>query len=358
MSRRARLLIGLLCLCPALALQAAEGRTPIPFATPIATPIVIDTPGQYVLTRNLSATGAGPVFQINAAGVDLDLNGMTVTGDASSTVIEIGLDAEARIRNGAVSGGTVGINTDGADRVVIEQVTVTGTSDRGIYLFDVDQFAILDSIIVDAGSVGIAAEGGQNENTQGVIANNQLRRVSDGICVFGGGGVRVEGNSIREKLAGGPFNAGIVIDSVNAPLLLHNTIVDVDGGTGILMTSATFGATVEGNNVRNVTGGVGIRVIGADNLIRANVVSNAANEGLLIDGDRNQVERNILNGNGSWGLRFSSTADANVFRGNTARGNTGIGASCNASATADFCDDDFGVSANASQGDNWLPNTL
>ncbi len=358
MSRSARLLIGCLCLWPFLALQAEEGRTPIPFATPIATPIVLDTPGQYVLTRNLTATGAGPVFQINAVGVDLDLNGMTVTGDAASTVIEIALDAEARIRNGVLSGGTIGINTDGADRVNIEQVTVTGTSDRGIYLFDVDQFSIVDSIIENAGSVGIAAEGGQDENTQGVILNNQLRRVSDGICVFGGGGVRIEGNSIRQKLAGGPFNAGIVIDSVNAPILLRNTIVDVDGGTGILMTSATFGATVEGNTIRNVQSGIGLRIIGADNVIRENVVSNADNEGLLIDGDRNQVEGNVLNGNGSWGLRFSSTADANIFRRNTARGNTGVGANCNPSATADFCDDDFGSSANASQGDNWLPNTL
>ncbi|NIM63007.1 MAG: hypothetical protein GTO30_15605, partial [Acidobacteria bacterium] len=64
----------------ALPAMAQNGRIPIPFAAPVATPIVITAPGSYVVTRNLVPTGPGPIIIIAlpaASTVDdvvIDLN--------------------------------------------------------------------------------------------------------------------------------------------------------------------------------------------------------------------------------------------------------------------------------------------
>lgn len=70
-----------------------------------------------------------------------------------------------------------------------------------------------------------------------------------------------------------------------------------------------------------------------------------------VAGAHNQVEGNVLNGNGR-GLVFEPSSTQNVYRGNTARGNTGA-AACTGACSNDFCN--AGVSGNSSQGDNFMP---
>ena len=53
--------------------------------------------------------------------------------------------------------------------------------------------------------------------------------------------------------------------------------------------------------------------------ILSNVVTESDN-GILISGDRNLVEDNLLNSNAGCGLWFPGGTTANVYRGNVARG--------------------------------------
>jgi len=64
---------------------AAEGRTPVYLAG-----TVIAADGRYILTRDISASGAGtPVIMIQAPNVDLDLNGLTIFGAPGVPCIDI-----------------------------------------------------------------------------------------------------------------------------------------------------------------------------------------------------------------------------------------------------------------------------
>ena len=68
----------------AIPAMATDGQTPIPFTSPIVTPITITTPGSYVVTQNLVPTGPGPIISIALPAaslvddVQIDLNGMVL----------------------------------------------------------------------------------------------------------------------------------------------------------------------------------------------------------------------------------------------------------------------------------------
>ena len=112
-----------------LTAMAGEGRTPIPFTSPVAFPIVISTPGSYVLTRNLTGTAGFPVIEIatpGGEGVELDLNGMVLTaGGPGAPVISIVAPSDVSICNGHTRGGSHGVLASGASRR-----RVTGMSSR------------------------------------------------------------------------------------------------------------------------------------------------------------------------------------------------------------------------------------
>jgi hypothetical protein len=99
------MLIAALAAIPSL---AAEGRIPIPFTSPVVTPIVIAAPGRYVLTRPLKATAPGPVIDVavgvgvGLSEVDIDLNGFTI--DATPFAGAIG------IRVTSVAGATAEVS--------------------------------------------------------------------------------------------------------------------------------------------------------------------------------------------------------------------------------------------------------
>ncbi len=318
-------LAGLVLLCIPSAM-AAEGRTPIPFAAPVATPIVIDTPGSYVLTRNLTATGAGPAIQITATGVTLDLNGKVITPDPASPGIEIGTGAEATVRNGAIDGGAVGITGDTGCDATIEDVRIRSTSGEGILMSEAEIVVIRRTIIDNAGSIAIALEGTPTYTTQATIEDNLIRGSADGICVFIGGSVEISNNRLQGITSGG-LSAGIIVESVGAALISHNTIEDTTNVNGIVLVNSD-GATLLNNLVSDTVGGHGISFSSNDSFIVDNVVQNAGNAGLFISGDRNNVRGNTLSGNGSYGLHIGPTADFNVFTGNIGQGNSGDTSTC------------------------------
>jgi parallel beta-helix repeat protein len=161
------------------------------------------------------------------------------------------------------------------------------------------------------------------------IINNRIERTtnSDGITIASGADVAgcvgcvVSGNTIR-----GAHLSGIWLGSFSTGKI-HNNAVTASGNEGIYLNAASV-----------------------DNLILDNVSGQNGENGMLIDGQRNHVERNVLNMNLAWGLRMDGTL--NTYRGNTAHGNTG-GSCPGTPATTDLCDATSG--GNNSMGDNFMP---
>ncbi|MGH9870387.1 MAG: hypothetical protein ACREAA_19815 [Candidatus Polarisedimenticolia bacterium] len=118
-----------------LLVHGAESRIPI------YQPVVINTPGHYFLTQDITAS-VGSVIRIRANNVTLDLNGHTITHTAlGGTGIFIDTIAELPlrgivVRNGYINGAPFGISSYdvsgdvsgvGADvQLTVERVQISG----------------------------------------------------------------------------------------------------------------------------------------------------------------------------------------------------------------------------------------
>jgi len=323
-----RVLVGLIIPCIAGSALAAEGRTPV-----FAPGTFLGADGKYIVTRNI-AGGAGAVITIGAPNVDLDLNGFLLTG-AGAPVISVlaGVD-HVTIRNGVLSGGTIGIDIPGPTRKAdIEDVKIHNPAAQGIHLGDVEGAALRRNEITDTPSEGIAWDG-PGVVKHGTIEGNLLRRTSAGIVVNNCSSVAVLNNRLEDPGtgAGGAFSGyGIVLASCQASLVSENT-VERSRVDGIQLLNSKGNKLFD--NVVRSAGGNGIHLDGGstDTLVLNNVASGSGTgglptggDGLLVEGTQNLIERNLLNSNAGFGLHFCIAGFScfNTFGRNMARGNTG-----------------------------------
>jgi len=367
-----RLTIGAaVCAIAALTLPALAGEGRIPIYT---WPTVISSPGMYIVTQNLNATGSGAsVIIVQASDVSIDLNGFTLETDGAPVIQVLGL-TNVTIRNGTLKRGTRGIDMSlgpGGTRhkLVIEHVNVIGAQGEGIYLFQISDFAIRWCNVLKTGREGIWIDGvgpAPQVVTQGTIEHNRLEATA-GITVRFGSSVAIVNNRLEDTtvVALPPSMAAIVYDYSYGGLIASNTVETTVGGSGIFLGDAK-GNKLFDNVVREAQmNGIDLAGMSDDNLVLENVVSGCANDGIRVDGSRNQVDRNVTNlncqnGTGQcWGLHLTRAWGGrdNTFGRNTARGNLGVAAVCLAAppypATTDFCNEQPGA---GSFNDNYMPN--
>jgi hypothetical protein len=338
---------------------AGEGRIPIPFTNPPTTPVVIGSPGRYIMTRNLFPTGVGPIIDVAVPGdVDIDLNGMVLDqAGVVDAVIRISVPGPGTvvIRNGALRSGSVGIEAPLGNRtVVIENIQINDMTGAGISLSSVENYAIRGCVMQNT-TPGILVTGA---NHHGIIEKNLIRRCGDGIVLFNPKAVSVLGNTLQEIFAAG-FATGIQLDNGIGCLVAENTIEECSGlGNTAIRLKKTTGSKLFDNVVsRSALHGIHLDLNSHDNLVWKNVVREAGSgggHGIFIESDRNLVEGNLSNFNAGKGLVFVAGADNNVYRGNTCRGNNTLAVGCAGACGpgTDFCNAGAG---NASQLDNFLP---
>jgi parallel beta-helix repeat protein len=157
----------------------------------------------------------------------------------------------------------------------------------------------------------------------------------------------------------------IVYDYSNAGLIALNTVQIVNGGSGIFLGDAK-GNEIHNNVVREArVHGIDLAGMSDDNLVLENVATQSGSDGIRVEGSRNHVDRNVMNGNCQspaglcWGLHLSAAwgGQSSTFGRNTARGNGGIPQACPAAPpylpTTDFCNEQFGA---GSFNDHYMPN--
>jgi nitrous oxidase accessory protein NosD len=116
-----------LLLCATAVPIYAQGRTEFP----ITHNMVIDTPGMYLLTRDLSAANGETALTIRAGNVTIDLNGHRISGPGANSGTGILIDGATgvQVRNGYVSDLGFGVTVANSNSVTIEGLQITG---RGI----------------------------------------------------------------------------------------------------------------------------------------------------------------------------------------------------------------------------------
>jgi parallel beta-helix repeat protein len=168
----------------------------------------------------------------------------------------------------------------------------------------------------------------------GTIEGNLLRRTSAAIVIMNNcSSVGVLNNRIEEPALGGGIFAGygIALANCGAALVSENTVESAKV-EGIFLRQCK-GSKVFDNVVRGCGGnGIHIDPGSTDTLILNNVASGngasalpSGGDGLLVEGAANLIERNLLNNNAGFGLHFCVPGIScnNTFGRNMARGNAG-----------------------------------
>lgn len=382
--RSIRLLAAIVVLLvPSLGL-ADDGTSPVFFSG-----FPIGASGSYTVTSNLAAVPGCPPIVIIAPGlggqVDLDLNGFNLDNGACGTpVIQIlSPAAKVRIHDGSLSGGSSSIEVPlpagfpPVQHVDIERVKSLAATGAAIHLGDVISATIRNSEITGAGGGAGILWDGSGAPGGGTIENNVVRVVSAGIIVPAGcSSVAILNNRIEGVAAGCgvvppvPIGIGIFLAGCAAALVSENTVEEVCS-EGISLRSCKTCKLYD--NLVWAAGSHGIRLDAAtiNTLVLNNDSSGNgfpfAGDGLLVEGDGNVIERNVLNSNARWGLHFSGPASippnpglacGNTFGRNTARGNAGPAGPC-AGAPALFppnsCNSPAcGAAPNSTYGDNLI----
>lgn len=300
-----KLLVVVVCLLAASPMLAAEG------AIPIWQPTTITQPGHYVLTRNITDSDTRTLDISGVSDVEIDLNGFTVENTGGGWAI-FGWGADRlHVRDGTVKGG--GVFAYFSQNVQVARLTIEQPNGDGVELED-SSGVIRDNLILDAGGSGIYAWAFDLAFTEVTVAGNVIEDATDrGIYLGYSQGSVVADN----RVLGG--SRGIEVYLGDGGTLYRNTVQRSDYGIYLL-------------------GGEGMHV-------HRNTVRECDQTGLYLDhADLHHIEANVLTGNDQ-GLYFDSHSDDNVYRGNTARGNS----------TADFSD--LGV-GNTSHRDNYMPNQM
>jgi parallel beta-helix repeat protein len=191
MSGRGRVFGGVVAVALGL-LAAAPVRAAEIDALPLEG-LVLDQPGTYTVTHDLTYTGDGAAITLFASPVILDLNGHSLSGpgsDQGAFGIYVPSGSGAVIENGAVSGFDFGVLLDLAS----DAVSVTGITARGNH----DGIAVVGSgctvsgcLAVGNDAVGIVVlEGEGNAITGSTAMGNQ-----NGIAVLNADRNTVSGNT-------------------------------------------------------------------------------------------------------------------------------------------------------------------
>src|SRR5262249_37129401 len=238
-------------------------------------------------------------------------------------------------------------------KVVLERLRISNTGGDGVILAEVFNGVVRDSVIQDCGGNGVNVQGGTSPR-QTRVERNLIRNCTAGGIVIGG--TSPQAVIVNNQIALIPGIVGIDILNGIGCLVSENTVREVTGAGGACIRLINTVGSKFFDNVVNRCAGNGIQgdPTSNDNLFWKNVVTQATGvPGLNLFGDRNAVEGNVLNINPGRGLIFQPGADNNIYRQNTARGNTGAGACAGLCGPGtDFCNGGIG---NSSNGDNWLP---
>lgn len=166
-------------------LHAVDGVVEINQASASAgsTLFMINAPGSYRLTSNLTALANVTGILVNADDVTIDLNGFTIRGGGGASFVD-GISAGGRtnveIRNGAIRGfSRYGLYAPNSNMVRVIDVRATGNAFDGIRL---ESIASVGGFLI-----------------QGCSANQNGR---NGISISGAGGL-VVGNVVRSNTSFG-----------------------------------------------------------------------------------------------------------------------------------------------------------
>ncbi len=175
----------LLLSATATAFAQSDARRPLQFNS--GSPAVINEPGTYVLTRDISTRG-GTALMITANNVTLDLNGFTIQGPGQQVGngIVISGATGVRVTNGIIADFGFGVMVANSNNVTLRDLSIRAAGQppiapppaTGIMIVQSKSVVVEDNNLYNVG-LGIFVRGGRSLGNR--IANNTIAAASNGI---------------------------------------------------------------------------------------------------------------------------------------------------------------------------------
>jgi parallel beta-helix repeat protein len=319
--------------------SADEGKIPL------FEPTAITQPGHYVVTRDIVAA-TGPIFDVQADGVRLDLGGhtLTLTGAGEDVILlsAAGSEKGIVIAGGTVQGGRNGVasQTDPLGKIVLTlaDLKIVDPAEGGIIINDLGMMEARGIIIVDSRTAidlrgGTAGEdlgtarivGAHIQADRGIVAEVVSTQVLRGKINTCGTGVRLT-DAPGSKVAGADFvhplwrcgfqpqpePPGIVMigsagSSVHDNVFrgTHRMGVEPSPFIGLYDSRGVFVAdnVIHGPSAAD-DGNHGILADATSDhvFIRGNSISGCGEDGIHVLSSGNSIRANLVNGNGRHGI--------------------------------------------------------
>lgn len=261
----------------------------------------------------------GNYFGVKADGVTQAANGknieITDTDAFAATGNEVGgtITGAAAPCDGAcnvISGSTTGIDLKG-ETAGNEEPATGPTTIHGNYVG-----LSADGATVVANGTFVIHVGEADDVLVGGVANGDANFIAGGgfgIYSEKGEGFEAEGNIIGSGPSGADVAApgtGVftITEGNTNPVVVNDNVIEMDGGTGI--ETKVGGVEIEGNFIEGAQ--VGIYAVGGPaaaggDVIDDNVIGESEANGVLIEGNANEVIGNSIYGSGAAGIRIQNS---------------------------------------------------
>jgi len=336
-----RVVAGLVGVLGVLVMGAASVQ-----AAPLACGDEIDSDTK--LKKNLVCAENESALVIDGNGVDLNLNGHTISGngDFGTDGVDVQDSDRVRVHGGTIKGFEHGINAVVADELMVEDMKIKGSMDQAVRLNQVTDSVIRDNALLEnQASSNVLVFGGLSEKvavvrnrmtkggitfnggpTHRAIGNSITDAVSDAITLGVTGNVVVRANTIDEAEGFGVMVEGAVEESA----IESNQITGTDS-SGIFLDAGVVSTTIDDNKViRTSNNGISVQSPVTGIKIRGNRTNGNANHGIGVASSGVLIKNNVANRNEGYGILSGSSLGS----GNTAKNNGGP-AEC---SPASLCD--------------------
>lgn len=255
-------------------LTEVEPRTPVQQLSGSSSAVhVIDKPGSYYLTENITGVSGKNGIVVKVDGVTLDMCGFLMQGVTGSltAVLPIGTRRAISVLNGVVTGWVDGVRA-GADSM-IAHIRAYGNSGTGLETRD--RGLVMDCISTQNGAFGISVESSgrvirctvQQCGWRGIDTADDCF-VSE--CVVSGcaqSGVDTGNNCVVERcIVHGNLGSGVLANGSRC--FIHANACDSNQVAGISVPNS--GCRIEANSLQ--LNSKGIEVNGSGNLLVCNVL--------------------------------------------------------------------------------------
>lgn len=328
-------------------LLADEGRIPIygPPGQPL--PITIAAPGSYILTRDITSTGAADAIIIAANNVTVDLNEHTISGTIFGSAISCTTNrTNIRITNGKISGFNYGINfqpqSSGTSAFRIDHISFASNNTSAITVSGFDQLS-QTSLVVESNEIAGASVGIEGTFLRGVtISENTLADVSgEGIDISEFFGLSITRNSLANIETGIQFNNGqnatitqnTIANANSYGLFLESgvglhivdNLISYGSGTEIYLLDV-YSSTIARNTATDSSGnGIVLESCGSNMISGNNFSGLFAGSGTgmqFVNSSQNNVIDDNVAVSRLWGITFGAGCSGNVYSNNRLSNNT------------------------------------